>query len=68
MHDFVSVRFTELCSGYVAQAAHWFDYKKMWPETARILRKGGTAVFWVRPHLPRFELIRTHLIHFPDIF
>ena len=29
MCDFVSVRFTELCSGDVAQAAHWFDYKKI---------------------------------------
>ena len=58
MCDFDSVRLTELCSGDVAQAAHWFDYKKMWPETARILRKGGTVVFWVCPHLPRFELTR----------
>ena len=37
--------FTELCFGDVAQAAHWFDYQRMWPETARILRKGGTVVF-----------------------
>ena len=28
MHDFVSVCFTEVCSGYVAQAAHWFDFQK----------------------------------------
>ena len=63
MCDFISVRFTKLCSGYVAQAAHWFDYKKMWPETAMIPRKGGTAVFWVRPHLPRFELTRPHSSH-----
>lgn len=33
---------------YLAQACHWFDWSKMWPETARVLRKGGTAAFWVR--------------------
>ena len=43
--DFDSVRLTELCSGDVAQAAHWLDYQKMWPEMARVLLKGGTAVF-----------------------
>ena len=51
MCDFDSVRFTELCSGDVAQATHWFDYKKMWPETAKVLHKGGTAKFWVCPDL-----------------
>ncbi|KAH8110949.1 S-adenosyl-L-methionine-dependent methyltransferase [Phellopilus nigrolimitatus] len=29
-----------------AQAAHWFDWKKLWPELARILRKNGTVAFW----------------------
>lgn len=29
-----------------AQAAHWFDYEKLWPELKRILRKGGTVAFW----------------------
>ncbi|KAF5372351.1 hypothetical protein D9615_009267 [Tricholomella constricta] len=29
-----------------AQAGHWFDWEKVWPETSRILRKGGTAAFW----------------------
>jgi len=32
---------------FVAQAAHWFDWSKMWPEVARILRKSGSAAFWV---------------------
>lgn len=31
----------------VAQAVHWFDYSKLWPEVARTLRSGGTAAFWV---------------------
>lgn len=30
-----------------AQAAHWFDWSKVWPETSRVLRKNGTAAFWV---------------------
>ncbi|EHL02640.1 putative Trans-aconitate 3-methyltransferase [Glarea lozoyensis 74030] len=28
------------------QAAHWFDYKKVWPELAKKIRKGGTLAFW----------------------
>ena len=43
--DLISVPFTELCSGDVARAAHWLHYQKMWPEMARVLHKGGTAVF-----------------------
>ncbi|KAJ7180709.1 S-adenosyl-L-methionine-dependent methyltransferase [Mycena filopes] len=30
-----------------AQAAHWFDWEKLWPELNRVLRHGGTAAFWV---------------------
>jgi hypothetical protein len=28
-----------------SQAAHWFDYSKVWPMLARKLRKGGTMAF-----------------------
>lgn len=28
------------------QSAHWFDYAKLWPEMARLLRKDGTLAFW----------------------
>ena len=28
------------------QAAHWFNYAKLWPELERILRPGGTVAFW----------------------
>ncbi|KAF6816469.1 ubie coq5 [Colletotrichum musicola] len=28
------------------QAAHWFDYGKVWPQLARVVRSGGTLAFW----------------------
>lgn len=28
------------------QAAHWFDYAKVWPELARVVKQGGTLAFW----------------------
>ncbi|KAL3428488.1 ubie coq5 [Phlyctema vagabunda] len=28
------------------QAAHWFDYTKVWAELQRKLRQGGTIAFW----------------------
>ncbi|OTA94340.1 hypothetical protein M434DRAFT_394888 [Hypoxylon sp. CO27-5] len=28
------------------QAAHWFDYSKVWPNLARVVRPGGTVAFW----------------------
>ncbi|KAI0484845.1 S-adenosyl-L-methionine-dependent methyltransferase [Xylariaceae sp. FL0804] len=28
------------------QAAHWFDYAKVWPNLARVVRPGGTVAFW----------------------
>ncbi|RXW18223.1 hypothetical protein EST38_g7632 [Candolleomyces aberdarensis] len=31
-----------------AQACHWFDWTKVWPETRRVLRRGsGVAAYWV---------------------
>ncbi|KAI5463828.1 S-adenosyl-L-methionine-dependent methyltransferase [Mariannaea sp. PMI_226] len=29
-----------------AQAAHWFNYAKVWPELARVVKPGGTLSFW----------------------
>jgi len=31
----------------VAQACHWFNWTKIWPELARVLKKNGSAAFWV---------------------
>ncbi|KAK7439427.1 hypothetical protein CaCOL14_008134 [Colletotrichum acutatum] len=28
------------------QAAHWFNYDKVWPELARVVKSGGTLAFW----------------------
>jgi trans-aconitate 3-methyltransferase len=28
------------------QAAHWFDYARLWPEMKRLVRPGGTLAFW----------------------
>lgn len=28
------------------QAAHWFDFNKVWPELARVLKRDGTLAFW----------------------
>ncbi|EPQ49742.1 S-adenosyl-L-methionine-dependent methyltransferase, partial [Gloeophyllum trabeum ATCC 11539] len=30
-----------------AQAAHWLDWGKMWPEAARVMRPGGSMAFWI---------------------
>jgi trans-aconitate 3-methyltransferase len=32
-----------------AQAGHWYDWHKVWPECARVLRKGGSAAIWASP-------------------
>lgn len=29
-----------------AQAAHWFDWTRLWPEVARIVRPGGSLAIW----------------------
>jgi hypothetical protein len=46
----------------VAQACHWFDWNKMWPELARVLRKDGSAAFWVR--IPIFSELLLCLMSF----
>ncbi|CAL1711001.1 unnamed protein product [Somion occarium] len=29
-----------------AQAAHWFDWTRLWPETSRVLRRDGSIAVW----------------------
>ncbi|KAF8514950.1 S-adenosyl-L-methionine-dependent methyltransferase [Hysterangium stoloniferum] len=42
--SFISTESVDLV--IAAQAAHWFDYSKLWPELARILRRDGCVAFW----------------------
>lgn len=42
-----------------AQAAHWFDWGKLWPEAARVLKPGGSLASWVCT-LPPTSPPRTH--------
>ena len=42
-----------------AQAAHWFDWGKLWPEAARVLKPGGSLASWVRAR-PHPEPIRAN--------
>ncbi|RDW58162.1 putative trans-aconitate 3-methyltransferase [Coleophoma cylindrospora] len=47
------------------QAAHWFDYRKVWPMLERKVRKGGTIAFWgykdnVFTHYPAATKILDH--------
>ncbi|KIK14497.1 hypothetical protein PISMIDRAFT_80993, partial [Pisolithus microcarpus 441] len=32
-------------------SCHWFDWSRVWPQLARILRTGGTAAAWACPSL-----------------
>jgi len=32
---------------YPGQAAHWFNYEKLWPSIEKVLKPGGTVAFWV---------------------
>ncbi|KAI9745408.1 MAG: hypothetical protein M1818_000942 [Claussenomyces sp. TS43310] len=52
------------------QAAHWFDYSKVWPELKRTLRKGGTVAFFgykdnVFVDYPKATSIMDHYIYGP---
>ncbi|KAK0123440.1 hypothetical protein ONS96_010423 [Cadophora gregata f. sp. sojae] len=36
----------ELDMAVAGQAAHWFDYSRVWGELSRTVRNGGTLAFW----------------------
>jgi trans-aconitate 3-methyltransferase len=47
-----------------AQAAHWFDYPRLWPELKRVLRQGGTmAFFGYKDHVFVESAAATRLLH-----
>ena len=53
------------------QAAHWFDYQKLWPEMKRIIRQNGTLAFWgYKDHVfvdyPRATKILNHYAYGND--
>lgn len=41
--DFADAGFDAVC---VAQALHWFDYARFWPEVQRVLKPGGVFAAW----------------------
>ncbi|KAJ3899113.1 S-adenosyl-L-methionine-dependent methyltransferase [Lentinula edodes] len=49
-----------------AQAAHWFDWNKQWPEIARVLRPGGTVAFWTYSEfrLPKYPSLTPLITHY----
>ena len=53
------------------QAAHWFDYAKVWPELKRKVRRGGTLAFWgykdnICVDYPAATQILDHYCYGPD--
>ncbi|KAH0828843.1 hypothetical protein J3R83DRAFT_3313 [Lanmaoa asiatica] len=64
-------RLTFLSEGSVdlmiaAQAGHWFDWSRMWPEVARVVRKDGTVAVWnySELRLPKYPALTPQLSHF----
>ncbi len=41
--NFAESSFDAVC---VAQALHWFDYERFWPEVLRVLKKNGVFAAW----------------------
>lgn len=35
----------------LGEAVHWFDFDRFWPELYRVLKKGGSAAFWVSTYI-----------------
>ncbi|KAF9219080.1 S-adenosyl-L-methionine-dependent methyltransferase [Gyrodon lividus] len=49
-----------------AQAGHWFDWSKMWPELARVMRKGASAAFWIYSEfrLPQYPALTPLIVDY----
>ncbi len=55
-----------------SQAAHWFDYSKVWPMLKRKMRAGGTLAFLgykenVFVKYPRTTQVLNHYLYDPDV-
>ncbi|KZO94489.1 S-adenosyl-L-methionine-dependent methyltransferase [Calocera viscosa TUFC12733] len=55
-----------------SQAAHWFDYSRLWPEVGRVLKPNGTVAFWgygeMRlPDHPSLTPLITEFTHGPEL-
>ncbi|KZT54863.1 S-adenosyl-L-methionine-dependent methyltransferase [Calocera cornea HHB12733] len=55
-----------------SQAAHWFDYSRLWPEVGRVLKPNGTVAFWgygeMRlPKHPSLARLITEFTHGPEL-
>jgi trans-aconitate 3-methyltransferase len=54
-----------------AQAAHWFDYRRLFPELRRVVRPGGSLAFWgykdpIFPSHPAASVIMQHYCYDPS--
>lgn len=47
----------------IAQALHWFDLGRFWPEVRRVLRPGGVVVAWSYGVLFLEETVITPILH-----
>ncbi|KAF9042958.1 hypothetical protein BJ165DRAFT_1405370 [Panaeolus papilionaceus] len=49
-----------------AQAAHWFDWQKVWKEAHRVLKPGGSVAFWIYAEirLPQYPSLSPKITDF----
>lgn len=64
--DFIADESVDLI--IAAQSCHWFDWSRVWPQFARILRKGGTAATWVYSEFrfPAHPHLTTQILHYSE--
>lgn len=64
--DFIADESVDLI--IAAQSCHWFDWSTVWPQLARILRKGGTAAAWVYTEFrfPAHPHLTPQILHYSE--
>ncbi|KAI5987857.1 S-adenosyl-L-methionine-dependent methyltransferase [Pisolithus albus] len=64
--DFIADESVDLV--IAAQSCHWFDWSRVWPQLARILRKGGTAAAWVYTEFrfPAHPHLTPQILHYSE--